>query len=118
MIDLKPAMLSALSALPACTAAAFAREEMPLPAITVSQEGGGVTARADGEAYLEECLMAVDVYAATPEEAEILAARADAALAALGLSRTETRDEYDETAYAWRKSQRFRAVIHGDTLYQ
>ena len=118
MIDLKPAMLNALSALPACTAAAFAREEASLPVITVSQEGGEVTARADGEAYLEEYTMAVDVYAAAPEEAEALAIRADAALSALGLRRADTRDEYDEGAYAWRKTLRYRAVIHGDTLYQ
>ena len=31
MIDLKPAMLSALSDLPACTALAFAHEEFPCP---------------------------------------------------------------------------------------
>ena len=75
-------------------------------------------AQADGEAYLEECLMAVDVYAATLEEAETLACRADAALDALGLRRTDTHDAYDEGAYAWRKSLRYRAVIPGDTLYQ
>ena len=118
MIDLKPTLLGALSALPACTASAFAREEMPLPIITVSDESGGVAAQVDGNAYLEEYLFAVNVYAADPEALSALASQADGALSALGLRRVFQQDLYDERAYAWRKYLRYRALLQGDTIYQ
>ena len=45
-------------------------------------------------------------------------ARQDAALTALGLRRVFAQDLYDDIAYAWRKSMRYRCVMQGDRLYQ
>lgn len=118
MTNLKPAVLEALSALPACAAESFAREELFLPILVVSEESGSVLSQADGCPYLEECLLQLDVYAATRQEADSLAAQADEALTALGLRRIQQQDLYDQEAYAFQKSLRYRAVIHGDTLYQ
>ena len=118
MTDLKPALLTALSALPACAAVSFAREEIPLPVIVIADESGGVLAQADGTPVLEEYLFAVNVYAASPEAAESLAIQADAALTALGLRCTQRQGLYDEEAYAWRKYLRYRAVLKGDAIYQ
>ena len=118
MTDLKPAMLSALSALPACTALAFAREEFPLPIIVIADESGRVAAQADGAPYLEEYTASVNVYAADPASLESLAGQADAALTALGLRRTHQQDFFDETACAWRKLLRYRCLIQGSTIYQ
>lgn len=118
MIDMKSAMLLSLSHLPACTAAAFAREEMPLPIITLADAGGGVIAQADGESYLEEYIADVDVYAASRENLEDLFLQADQALSQMGLRRIALQDFYDEIAYAWRKHLRYRCLLQGDTIYQ
>lgn len=118
MIDMKAAMLAALSQLPACTAAAFAREEMALPIITVADADGGVHARADGQSYLEEYIADVDVYAASPEGMEALAMKTDAALSKMGLIRLAQQDFYDEIAYAWRKHLRYRCLLQGEIIYQ
>ena len=115
---LKPAMLSALAALPACTRRAFALEEFPLPIIVIGDEAGAVYAQADGRPYLEEYVAAVDVYAADPDSLEALARQADAALTALGLRRIHQQDLFDEKAYAYRKLLRYRALLKGDTIYQ
>ena len=118
MTDLKPALLTALAGLPACTRAAFAREEPEMPIIVVGDYGGRVIGQADGSAYQEEYVMAVDVYAADQEVLESLCRQADAALDAAGLRRVYETDFYDETAYAWRKSLRYRAVLQSGRLYQ
>ena len=118
MIDLKPAVLQALAALPACTAAAFSREEVPLPVITVNQEDASVFAQADGAPYLEEYILSVCVHAATQEETERLALSADQALKQMGLRLTGARDLYNEEAYAWEKTLRYRALLHQNTIYQ
>ena len=73
MTDLKPAMLSALADLPACTALAFAREEFPLPIIVIGDDAGAVYAQADGQPYLEEYQAAVNIYAADADALETLA---------------------------------------------
>ena len=52
MIDLKPALLSALADLPACADVSFAREEFSLPIIVIGDEDGRVCAQADGAPYL------------------------------------------------------------------
>ncbi len=118
MIDLKPAMLSALSALPACTALAFAREDPSLPIIVIGDESGRVAAQADGEPYLEEYTAAVNVYAADASTLESLTRQADAALTALGLRRVHQQDFFDDTAWACRKYLRYRALLQGGTIYQ
>ncbi len=118
MIDLKPAMLSALSGVPACTAAAFAHEEFPLPIVVIGDEAGAVFAQADGEPYLDEYQAAVNIYAADPASLETLSQQTDAALTALGLRRTHQQDLFDEAAYACRKYLRYRALLQGDTIYQ
>ena len=118
MTDMKSAMLLALKNLPACTAAAFAREEMPLPIITVSDDAGRVLSQADGESYLEEYTAAVDIYAPSQEELESLFLRTDQALSQMGLRRIALQDFYDEIAYAWRKHLRYRCVLQGDIIYQ
>ena len=118
MTDMKSAMLLALKNLPACTAAAFAREEMPLPIITVSDDAGRVLSQADGESYLEEYIAAVDIYAPSQEELEILTHQTNQALSQLGLRRIAQQDFYDEIAYAWRKHLRYRCVLQGDIIYQ
>lgn len=118
MTDLKPFALSALSALPACTRAAFAREELPLPIITVGDYSGRVLHQADGKTYQEEYVLAVDVYAAGQTERETLCMQADQALEQAGFRRIYQMDFYDETAYAWRKSLRYRTVLQSGKLYQ
>ena len=118
MIDLKPAMLSALADLPACTAVTFAHEEFPLPIIVIGDDAGAVYAQADGAPYLEEYLAQVNIYAADPASLETLFQQADAALAALGLRRTHQQDLFDENAYAYRKLLRYRALLQGETIYQ
>ncbi len=118
MTDLTPTLLSALSSLPACTAASFAREEKPLPIITVAEESASEFARADGAPYLEECVFTADVYAASREEMLSLAQQANAALSALGLRLTGTGEAFDDAAYAWRKTLRYRCLVHRQTIYQ
>ena len=118
MTDLKPTLLSVLANLPACTRAAFALEEPEMPILVVGDYGGRVIAQADGCAYQEEYVVAVDVYAADQETLESLCRQADAALEAAGLRRVYQTDFYDETAYAWRKGLRYRAVLQGGKLYQ
>ena len=118
MTDLKPTMLSALSGLPACTRAAFARAEMEMPIVVIGDYSGRVLSQADGAPYQEEYVMAADVYAADQATLESLCAQADSAPSAAGLRRVYQMDFYDETAYAWRKSLRYRAVVQGGKLYQ
>ena len=118
MTDLKPTLLSALSSLPACTAVAFAQEDFPLPIIVIGDESGRVTAQADSAPYLEESIFAVNVYAADSASLETLCRQADAALTALGLRRIHQQDFFDETAWAYRKYLRYRALLQGDTIYQ
>ena len=118
MIDMKSAMLLSLSHLPACTAAAFAREEMPLPVITIADAGGGVHAQADGTGYLEEYIADVDVYAPSRESLESLSIQADQALSQMGLRRIAQQGFYDEIAYAWRKHLRYRCLLQGEIIYQ
>ena len=118
MIDMKTAMLLALHDLPACTASAFAREEMPLPIITVADDNGRVLSQADGESYLEEYTAAVDVYASSQEALEHLALQTDQALSQMGLRRIAQQDFYDEIVYAWRKHLRYRCVLQGEIIYQ
>ena len=118
MIDLKPAMLTALAHLPACTALAFSHEEFPLPIIVIGDESGRVSAQADAAPYLEEYVAAVNIYAADPASLETLTSQTDAALTALGLRRGHQQDFFDEKAYAYRKYLRYRALLRGDTIYQ
>ena len=118
MIDLKPAMLSALSDLPACTALAFAHEEFPLPIIVIGDDAGRVAAQADSAPYLEEYTAQVNIYAASPASLEALTRQTDAALTALGLRRTHQQDLFDEKACAYRKLLCYRALLQGDTIYQ
>ncbi|MBQ9263738.1 MAG: hypothetical protein IJ189_05945 [Clostridia bacterium] len=118
MTDLKPTVLTALNALPACTALAFAREEQSLPIITVADENISIFAQADGTPYLEEHILRIDIYTAAQSEASSLAGQTDAALTALGLRLTASQESFDEAAYAWRRQLRYRALIHQDTIYQ
>ena len=118
MIDLKPALLSAPADLPVCADVSFAREEFSLPIIVIGDEDGRVYAQADGAPYLEEAVFSVNIYAASPQALEALARQADAALAALGLRRAFQQDLFDETACAYRKYLRYRALLKGDTIYQ
>ena len=118
MTDVKPAMLAALSHLPACTALSFAREEKSLPIIVIGDESGRTFAQADGQEYLAEYVAAVDIYAADQGELEGLFRETDSALSALGLRRTGCQDLYDEQAYAYRKRLRYRALLQGDLIYQ
>lgn len=118
MIDMKKAMLSAMAALPACTAESFEKEEKPLPIIVVQDAERSVLARVDGRPYLESYQGQVDVYAAQPQEADALAAGADAALWALGLMRESFSADYDETACAYHRKMIYKAVLCGEWLYQ
>lgn len=118
MTDLKPAVIEALARLEAHVTASFPRADVPLPVIVVAEESGRVTAQADGLPYLEETALGVDVYAKSPEQKEALTGQVDAALTNLGLRRTLSQDLYDETAYAWRKRLRYRALLQGETIYQ
>ena len=107
MTDLKPALLDALKDVPAACATAFARQDPALPLIVAGDYQHRVLAQADGEPYQTEYIAAVDVSAAARDEME-----------ALGLRRVFAQDLYDEIAYAWRKSMRYRCVMQGDRLYQ
>ena len=118
MTDLKPTVLQALSRLPARAALSFARDEAPLPAVTVAEENVSVFARADGEPYLEEHTLSLDVYAASQGALAALSLAADEAMTALGLRLTAAQEAFDETAYAWRKTLRYRALVHQNTIYQ
>jgi hypothetical protein len=118
MIDMKTAMLSALKNLPACTAESFRREELSLPLITVEDAQRSVLARVDGRPYLEKYQARVDVYAATPEERDLLFLQADAALSNLGLVRESTSADHDDTAYACHQTILYKAVLCGEWLYQ
>ena len=118
MIDLKPAMLTALSALPACTREAYAAEDLPLPLIVVSDSERRVAARADGQDYLEEYTAAADIYAKTRLTGETLCQGTDTALTALGLKRVSFTEEFDEAPYAFHFRMLFRAMVRGETLYQ
>ena len=79
---------------------------------------GRVAAQADGAPYLEEAVFAVNVYAADHASLEALARQTDQVLTALGLRRTHQQDFFDETAWAYRKYLRYRALLQGDTIYQ
>ena len=118
MIDMKAAILEGLSLLPVGTAVSFAREEMHLPIIVISDEDYRSHDRADGQDYLVEYICQVDVYAATAAERETLSAAADAALCSMGMKRLSSQDLYDEKAYAYRKHMRYRALLQGDWIYQ
>ncbi len=118
MMDMKGAMLSALKDVPACTAESFARQELPLPIVVVQDADRAVLARADGKPYLERYQARVDVYAATAQEADALAVRADAALWALGLLRDGYSAGYDEAAYAHHRTMVYKAVLCGQWIYQ
>ena len=118
MRDIKPDLLRALQRLNANTAAAFPGKELALPLVVVADETGRGAAQADGWAYLEEYVAAVDIYAHTQTAADALALQADGILTALGFRRTFQQDLYDEAAYAWRKRLRYRALLRNDTIYQ
>lgn len=118
MIDMKAAMLQALENLPACTAESYAREEMSLPIIVVQDAERAVLARVDGKPYLESYQAQVDVYAASPQEADTLAQEADAALWALGLMREGYAGGHDEKAYAYHVKMIYKAVLCGEWIYQ
>ena len=118
MADLKPAILQALSALPAAVTTAHPGREYALPLITVAEDGCAVSEQADGWPYLEEYACSVHIYAGNPQTLESLTAQTDAALTTLGLRRVFRQDLFDEEAYAWHKALRYRAVLHADTLYQ
>ena len=118
MIDVKPFILQALEKVPACTKLVYAREEVPLPVITVGDESCRVLSQADGLPYLEEYVTSVDIYAANQEETEMLLVQTDAALRFLGFRRSYQQDLYDEEACAFRKSLRYRGVLCGHTIYQ
>lgn len=115
---MKAAALSALEHLPACTALSFAREEVPLPIITVADESVSVAAQADALPYLMEHILRIDVYAASQEEKESLFHQADTALTSLGLKLTNAQDIYDDLSYAWRKSARYRCLENSGNIYQ
>lgn len=118
MIDLKPALLTALSALPACTREAYAAEDLPLPLIVISDSERRVAARADGQDYLEEYTAAADVYAKTRQDGESLSRDTDTALTGLGLKRISFTEEFDEAPYAFHFRMLFRTIVRGETLYQ
>ncbi len=118
MIDMKNAMLSALSSLPACTAEIFQREEMPLPIIVVQDAQRSVLARVDGMPYLESYQARVDVYAASLEERDLLFLQADQALTALGLCRDSVSSDYEENAWAYHQTIFYKAVLCGGWIYQ
>ena len=117
-MDLEAAMLLALGSLPACSQSAFEKDELPLPLIVVSQENRRVLARADGAPYLEEAEVSAHVYAKTLTELNALSRQAHEALTAMGLSCLSQARDHDETAWAYHHLFRYRAVIHGDTIYQ
>ena len=117
MTDLTNALLAALSSLPACTAVSFAREEKSLPIVTVSDENASVFAQADGLPYLEEHHAEIGVFAAGREEMSALAQAADALLTALGLRLTSAAEAFDEELFAWRKTLRYRCLLHENTIY-
>lgn len=117
MTDLKPALLSLLSPLPAAVTAAWPLEEIALPVITVAEASSSVLAQADGQPYLEEHVYDVRVLSGDRVEADSLARAADAALSSLGLRRAACRDQFDEAARAYVKEMAYRAVLRGDTIY-
>ncbi len=118
MIDLKPFILQALKDVPAIAKTVYAREEVPLPVITVGDESYRVLSQADGLPYLEEYVAAVDIYGKTREETEALLQKTEEALAFLGFRRVYQQDLYDEEACAFRKCLRYRGVLCGHTVYQ
>ena len=118
MIDLKPAVLAALSALPACTREAYEAGKTPLPLVVISDAERKVVSRADGADYLEEYQIAADVYALSAGGAETLCQSTDAALCALGLKRVSMTAEFDEAPYAFHDRMLYRALLRGETLYQ
>ena len=118
MIDMKQAMLSALSSLPACTAESWEREEKPLPIVVVQDGERSVLARADGLPYLESYRARVDVYAASLSQADSLAAQADAVLHALGLTRESYAPDHQEDAWAYHTTMVYKAVLCGQWIYQ
>lgn len=118
MIDMKQAMLSALSSLPACTAESWEKEEKPLPIVVVGDAQRSVLARADGMPYLESYRAQVDVYAASLAQADALCAQADAALHALGLSRENFTQDFRDEAFAYHRTMVYKAVLCGQWIYQ
>ena len=117
MTDLKPALLSLLSALPATVSCAWPLEEFALPVVTLAEESSAVAAQADGQPYLEEYVFSLQILAETRQEADALSLRADALLSSLGLRRTAGQDLFDETARAYQKSLTYRALLHNDIVY-
>lgn len=117
-MNMKKAILQTLSHLPACTAAAFAGEEMQLPILVIADDMSRVHAQADGQPYLLEYVAAVDVYAADSAQLEGLCSQADQALSALGMRRIANQDLFDQQAWAYRKHMRYRALLQGDWIYQ
>ena len=118
MIDLKSYVLSLLSSVPACTALAYSREDHPLPLIVLSDDSIRVAAQADGQDYLKEYFLSLDVYAAHRASLESLCLEAHQALAEGGLRLADCQDLYDEEACCYRRHLRYRALIQGDTIYQ
>lgn len=118
MTDLKSYALSLLADLPAVTVYAYARQETPLPLIILSDESIRVTAQADGQDYLEEYLLAADVYAADQAELSQLCEAAHQALSQGGFRLTACQDLFDEQAWCWRRHLRYRALLREDTIYQ
>lgn len=118
MIDMKQAMLSALDGLPACTAESYEREELSLPLIVVQDAECSTLARVDGKPYLEQYRGQVDVYAHSAADADALAARADAALWALGLSREGYQEGHADAPFAYHRRMMYKAVLCGEWIYQ
>ncbi|MBE5786828.1 MAG: hypothetical protein E7324_04725 [Clostridiales bacterium] len=118
MIDLKSYALAQLAHLPACTAPSFSREEKPLPLIVLSDDSIRVAAQADGRDYLEEYVLAADVYAADQLALERLCQDAHLSLSRAGFRLTACQDLYDEQAYCYRRHMRYRALVQGDIIYQ
>ncbi len=117
MTDLTAALLTALSPLSARVSVAFDRVEKSLPVVTVSDENASVYAQADGLPYLEEHHAEICAFAAGREEAIALAQAADAALTALGLRLISAAEAFDEEMFAWRKTLRYRCLLHQNTIY-
>lgn len=118
MTDLTLEILSLLSPLDATVTAEYPESVCEMPVVTVVMRESAVTARADGEDYLEETTFGVDVYAATDAETRSLARDADALLSAYGLRRTGYQRLYDQGARVHRAAMTYRGVMRADTIYQ
>lgn len=119
MITLKQQLAAALEGVCVQVVFGYPRDFTGIPLLCWRETDSRSYAQADGREHLAELEYSVDIFAASPEEAEEILALADARLQDLGLRRQAAAEQFEQDTALSHISARYRALADAQgRIYQ